>query len=46
MRHFSELKMFKYLFFQLLPELLGLALLVVVHNHHGGIDLPDGHVAG
>lgn len=41
-----RLETFKYLLFQLLSKLLGLALLVVVHNHHGGIDLPDGHVTG
>lgn len=36
----------KYLLLQLLSELLGFALLVVVHNHHGSIDLPNGHVTG
>lgn len=35
-----------YLFLQLLSELLGLALLVIVHDHHGGIDLPYRHVTG
>lgn len=46
LRDFGELEMFKHLLLQLLSELLGLVLLVVVHNHHGGIDLPNGHVAG
>lgn len=36
----------KYLFLQLLSELLGLALLVVVHDHHGSIDLPYCHITG
>ena len=35
-----------YLLLQLLPELLGFALLVVVHDHHGCIDLPNGHMTG
>lgn len=46
LRDFWELEMFEHLLLQLLSELLGLALFVVVHNHHGGIDLPNGHVAG
>lgn len=41
-----ELEMFRHLLLQLLSELLGLALFVVVHNHHGGVDLPNGHVTG
>lgn len=36
----------KYLLLQLLSELFGLVLLIVVHNHHGSIDLPNGHVTG
>lgn len=46
LRDFWELEMFKHLLLQLLSELLGLALFVVVHNHHGGINLPNGHVTG
>lgn len=46
LKDFWELEMSKHLFLQLLSELLGLALFVVVHNHHGGIDLPNGHVTG
>ena len=43
---FGKKEMIKHLLLQLLSELLGLALFVVVHNHHGGIDLPNGHVTG
>lgn len=46
LRDFWELGVFEHLLLQLLPQLLGLALFVVVHNHHGRIDLPNGHVAG
>jgi len=35
-----------YLFFKLLTELLSFVLLVVVHDHHSCIDLPNGHVTG
>lgn len=35
-----------YLLLQLLPELLGFALLVVVHDHHSCVDLPNGHMIG
>lgn len=41
-----DFSLYDYLFFQLLSELLGLALLVVVHDHHGSIDLPYSHVTG
>lgn len=44
--HVRIKKMKKYLLLQLLSELLGFALLVVVHNHHGSIDLSNGHVTG
>lgn len=36
----------KHLFLQLLSKLLGFALLVIVHDHHGSIDLTYGHVTG